>query len=125
MIDLVALKIFLLKPRLAIENDRKYITKEQYPLFGQNKVRGQYLVFKASEGNIRGIEVPNKTMEDQMYNKQSLTFSGHTVYEDIGVLFEAELTPLMLNGKKLQINQQYMVLFDQIRILMNTIPTDL
>jgi hypothetical protein len=47
------------------------------------------------------------------------------VYEDIGVLFEAELTPLMLNGKKLQINQQYMVLFDQIRILMNTIPTDL
>lgn len=60
-----------------------------------------------------------------MYNKQSLTFSGHTVYEDIGVLFEAELTPLMLNGKKLQINQQYMVLFDQIRILMNTIPTDL
>ena len=125
MIDLVGLKIFLLKPRLAIENDRKYITKEQYPLFGQNKVRGQYLVFKASEGNIRGIEVPNKTMEDQMYNKQSLTFSGHTVYEDIGVLFEAELTPLMLNGKKLQINQQYMVLFDQIRILMNTIPTDL
>jgi len=26
--DLVGLKIFLLKPRLAIENDRKYITKE-------------------------------------------------------------------------------------------------
>jgi hypothetical protein len=36
-----------------------------------------------------------------MYNKQSLTFSGHTVYEDIGVLFEAELTPLMLHGGKL------------------------
>lgn len=125
MIDLVGLKIFLLKPRLAIENDRKYITKEQYPLFSENKLKGQYLVFKASEGNIRGIKLPNKTMDEQMYNKQSLTFSGHTVYEDIGVLFEAELTPLMLNGRKLQINQQYMVLFDQIRILMNTIPTDL
>ena len=56
--------MFLLKPRLAIENDRKYITKEQYPLFAHNKVKGQYLVFKASEGNIRGIELPNKNMED-------------------------------------------------------------
>ena len=101
-VNLVGLKMFMLKPRLSIENDRKYITKEQYPMFDDdNKIVGNYLVFKLSEGNLRGIELPNKTIENQMYNKQSRTFSGHTLYEDVGVLFEAELTPLMLHGNKL------------------------
>ena len=81
---------------------------------------GSQLVFKHSlDGCVKAIEIPNKEL---MYNQESRTQSGHLVYGDLGTLFEAELDQSL---HKLEMHYQYTVLFDQIRILMNTVPVDL
>ena len=44
------------------------------------------------------------------------------MYGDLGTLLEAELDESL---HKLEMHYQYTVLFDQIQIVMNTVPVDL
>jgi hypothetical protein len=110
-----------MKKTMKVENDWKFIVKEHYPLFNENNhIKGSHLVFKFDgQSYFKSLEIPNKQL---MYSQECRTTSSHLVYGDHGTLFEASLNVLLHD---LELHHQYTILFDQISILMNTIPIDL
>jgi hypothetical protein len=82
-ITLVGLKFFILNPDISIENDKRYIIKEFYPLITDSQITGSLILLKTLFHGFQGIELVPHTSPFIT----SRTISSFKEYGEFGTLF--------------------------------------
>ena len=113
-ITLVGIKFFVLNPDISIENDKRYMIKEFYPLLTNSQITGSLILLSTLSHGFQCIELVPHTAPFIT----SRTISSFKEYGEFGTLFQAEIQ----DSLKISNHQAYIVLFDQVKILMSMVP---